>query len=158
RLELQRVQFQSDVLTAETNLRTAKIQLLILLDDRTPVDQFDVTGMFDFREDILELDELRRSALDARPDLKAAAQAIQKARTDHRLAIANGSTDPTFGGWITHNPSSNNPHDANTIGASVSIPLRIHDRNQGEKARTQIDIGRNERLYDATKAQVFGDV
>jgi cobalt-zinc-cadmium efflux system outer membrane protein len=44
------------------------------------------------------------------------------------------------------------------LGLSVSIPLRIFDRNQGEKARTQIDIGRNERLRDAAEAQVFNDV
>ena len=40
----------------------------------------------------------------------------------------------------------------------MSIPLRIFDRNQGEKARTEIDIGRNERLRDAAEAQVFSDV
>ena len=44
------------------------------------------------------------------------------------------------------------------FGISVSIPLRIFDRNQGEKARTQIDIGRNERVRDSTEAQVFSDV
>ena len=36
--------------------------------------------------------------------------------------------------------------------------MRIFDRNQGEKARTQIDIGRNERLRDATQALIFSDV
>ena len=48
RLELQRVQYESDLQTAEVNLRTAKIQMLMLLNDQTPVDQFDVTGPFDF--------------------------------------------------------------------------------------------------------------
>ena len=48
RLELQRVQYETDVQTATVNLRTAKIQLLTLLNDRTPVEQFDVTGTFDF--------------------------------------------------------------------------------------------------------------
>jgi cobalt-zinc-cadmium efflux system outer membrane protein len=158
RLELQRVQFESDVLNAETSVRTAKIQLLMLLDDRTPVDQFDVAGTFDFAENVRDLEDLRNEAMAARPDLKAAAQGVQKAKTDHQLAIANGSTDPTFSGWITHNPSFNNPFASNTLGASVSIPLRIHDRNQGEKARTEIDIGRNELLYQAAKAQVFSDV
>jgi len=38
RLELQRVQFESDFETAMVNLRTAKIQLLTLLNDRTPID------------------------------------------------------------------------------------------------------------------------
>ena len=48
RIELQRVQFESDLQTADVNLRTAKINLLTLLNDRTPIEQFDVTGTFDF--------------------------------------------------------------------------------------------------------------
>jgi outer membrane protein TolC len=38
RLELQRVQFESDFESAMVNLRTAKIQLLMLLNDRTPIE------------------------------------------------------------------------------------------------------------------------
>jgi cobalt-zinc-cadmium efflux system outer membrane protein len=158
RLELQRVQYESDVQTADVNLRTAKIQLLNLLNDRTPVEQFDVTGAFDFNDEVMPLEEFRRVALETRPDLKAAIQSIDKAQTDHKLAVANGSTDPTFSAWLTHNPSFNNPFDNNTLGASVSIPLRIFDRNQGEKLRTQEDITRNERLRDANEAQVYSDV
>jgi cobalt-zinc-cadmium efflux system outer membrane protein len=158
RLELQRVQYESDVQTADVNLRTAKIQLLALLNDRTAVDQFDVTGPFDFSEEVMPLEEFRRFALETRPDLKAAIQSIDKAETDHRLAVANGSTDPTFSAWLTHNPSFNNPFDNNTLGASVSIPLRIFDRNQGEKLRTQEDITRNQKLRDANEAQVYSDV
>jgi cobalt-zinc-cadmium efflux system outer membrane protein len=60
--------------------------------------------------------------------------------------------------WWSHNPSFANPFANETIGGSVSFPLRIFDRNQGEKARTQIDIGRNERLRDASEALVFSDV
>jgi cobalt-zinc-cadmium efflux system outer membrane protein len=158
RLQLQRVQFEADVQTAEVNLRTAKIQLLQLLNDRTPVDQFDVVGPFDFGERLQSLDDYRKVALDARPDLRAALESVDKAKTDHKLAIANGSTDPTFATWYTHNSSNNNPFGTDTLGVSVSIPLRTFDRNQGEKLRTKIDIDRNERLRAATEAQVFGDV
>jgi cobalt-zinc-cadmium efflux system outer membrane protein len=158
RLELQRVQYETDVQTAATSLRTAKIQLLALLNDRTPVETFDVTGAFDFSERLTLLEELHAVAMDARPDLRAAIQAVEKARTDHRLAMANGSTDPTFSAWITHNPSFNNPFDSNTIGVGISIPLRIFDKNQGEKARTQLDMTRTERLRAAAEAQVFSDV
>ncbi|HSY64160.1 MAG TPA: TolC family protein [Terriglobales bacterium] len=158
RLELQRVQYESDVQTAEVNLRTAKIQLLTLLNDRTPIEQFDVVGTFDFNDQLIPLDEIRKIALDARPDLKAAVESIDKAQTDHKLAVANGSTDPTWSVWYTHNSSNNNPFGINTLGVSISIPLRIFDRNQGEKLRTQIDITRNERLRDATEAGVLSDV
>lgn len=158
RLELQRVQFESDFETAMVNLRTAKIQLLTLLDERTPIEQFDVSGPFDFAEELRPLEEYRNLALEARPDLKVATQNVELAKITHTLTVANGSTDPTFAGWWTHNPSFNNPYDFNTVGFSITIPLRIFDRNQGQKALTQIDISRNERLLNADRALVFSDV
>jgi len=158
RLELQRVQYESDLQAAEQSLENAKIQLLTLLNDRTAIEQVDVTGPYDFNDQLMPRDEFRKIALDRRPDLKAAVQAVDKAQTDHRLAVANGSTDPTWGAWYTHNSSNNNPFGINTAGISVSIPVRIFDRNQGEKLRTQLDITRNERLRDAAEAQVFSDV
>jgi len=153
RLVLQRVQFETDVQTALVNLRTAKIQLLMLLNDRTPVEQFDVIGTFDFNSEVRPLQEFRDLAVQNRPDLKAAMQSVEKAQTDHKLAIANGSTDPTFGADFARNP----PIPV-YLGVNVSIPLRIFDRNQGEKLRTEQDITRNERLRDAATAQVFSDV
>jgi cobalt-zinc-cadmium efflux system outer membrane protein len=158
RLELQRVQFESDYETAVVNLRTAKIQVLMLLNDRTPIEQFDVAGSFDFADNLGPLEEFRNVALAARPDLKIAVQNVDLAKITHQLAVANGSTDPTFSVWYSHNPSFANPFANETMGGSISIPLRIFDRNQGEKARTQIDIGRNERLRDAAEAQVFNDI
>jgi outer membrane protein, heavy metal efflux system len=158
RLELQRVQYESDLQTADVDLRTAKIQLLTLLNDRTPIEQFDVVGPFDFSDQLAPRDDFRKIAMDTRPDLKAAVEAIDKAQTDHKLAVSNGSTDPTLAAWYTHNASTNNPFAYNTLGVSVSVPLRVFDRNQGEKLRTQLDITRNERLRDATEAAVLSDV
>jgi len=158
RLELQRVQFESDFQTAMVNLRTAKIQLLTLLNDRTPIDQFDITGTYDFADELMPLEDYRNAAVETRPDLKAAMQNVELAKINHQLAVANGSTDPTFSAWFSHNPSFSNPFASDTVGGSVSIPLRIFDRNQGEKARTQVDITRNERLKDATQAAVLSDV
>jgi outer membrane protein, heavy metal efflux system len=85
--------------------------------------------------------------------LRAAIQSVEKAKTDYKLAVANGSTDPTLGFDVGRNP----PIDQ-YIGFSVSIPLRIFDRNQGEQRRTQLDIDRNDRLANATRAQVLSDV
>jgi cobalt-zinc-cadmium efflux system outer membrane protein len=160
RIKLLRVQYESELQTAIVNLRTAKIQLLQLLDDRTPLDQFDVTGAFDFSEALDPLDSFRQAALAARPDLQAALETIQQSQTNHKLAISNGSTDPTYSAWYTWNSAVNNPYpiDMQTLGGSVSIPLRIFDRNQGEKKRTQIDIDRSRQASEAARAQVFSDV
>jgi cobalt-zinc-cadmium efflux system outer membrane protein len=158
RIELLRVQYEVEIQTATVNLRTAKIKLLQMLNDRTPVEQFDVNGAFDFTNELKPLEDFRQIALDARPDLRAALESAQQAQTNHKLAIANGSTDPTYSAWYTWNPSFNNPNDQQSLGLSVNIPLRIFDRNQGEKQRTLIDIGRNQQLTEATRAQIFSDV
>jgi len=153
RIALQRVQYESDYQTALVTTRTAKITLLMLLNDRTPVDRFDVAGPFEFREGTQTLEEFHTMALAARPDLLAAQLAVDKADTDHKLAVANGSTDPTFGMDFGRNP----PIPA-YMGVSVNFPVRIFDRNQGEKARTAIDVSHAERQRDAAQAQVFNDV
>ena len=158
RIELQRVQYESEIETATVNLRTAKIQLLQLLNDRTPVDQFDISGPYDFSDVIKPLEDYRQAALATRPDLQAAMQTIEQSQTNHKLAVANGSTDPTFGAWYTWNSSNNNPNGQQTLGLNVSIPLRIFDRNQGEKKRTLIDIDRSQQASETTRAQVFSDV
>ena len=98
------------------------------------------------------------AGIDARPDLHAAVLGVKQAETNNQLAEANGSTDPTIGLWFTHNGSFNNPDALNTIGASVNIPLRIFDHNQGEKLRTKIDINRNEKLRLGVETQVYSDV
>ncbi len=158
RIELLRVQYESEIETAIVNLRTAKIQLLQMLDDRSPVDQFDVTGPFDFSDALQPLQSYRDDALAARPDLQAALQTIQQSETNHKLAVSNGSTDPTYSAWYTYNSSNNNPNGVQTLGLSVSIPLRIFDKNQGEKKRALIDIDRSQQASEATRAQVFSDV
>ena len=125
----------------------------MLLNDRTPIEKFDVTGPFDYSDELRPMEEFRNIALTNRPDLKEAVQNVDLAKVNYELAVANGSTDPTFSLDVARNP----PIPA-YMGISVSIPLRIFDRNQGEKARTKIDISRNERLRDAAEAQVFNDV
>ena len=158
RIELLRVQYETEIQAAIVDLRTAKIQLLQLLNDRTPVEQFDVEGAYDFTDNLKPLEDFRQIALDERPDLRAALESIQQAQTIHKLSIVNGSADPTLGTWYSYNPAFNNLFGRYTIGASVSIPLRIFDRNQGEKQRTQIDIGRDQLLSESVRAGVFSDV
>jgi len=158
RLELQRLQYESDLQAALVNLRTTKINLLALLDERRPLDSFDVDGTYDFSDDLLPLVDFRQDALNTRPDLRAALLTVKQAETNYKLAEANGSTDPTLSAWYTHNASDNNPFGTNTLGVSVSVPLRIFDRNQGEKLRTKIDTQRNEKLRQGVETQVYSDV
>ena len=153
RIELMRVQYESDLETAVVNLRQAKIMLLQLLNDKTPVEKFDLKGNFDFNDALEPVEHFQHIAVQVRPDLRAAYESVTQAYTNHRLAIANGSTDPT----VSVDGGSNPPLGP-YVGVGVNFPLRIFDRNQGEKLRTQIDIERNLREQDVANAQVFSDV
>ncbi len=153
RIALQRAQYQSDYVTSQVNLRTAKIALLMLLNDRTPVEKFDVTGSYEFHDKLMALEEFRQLALAARPDLKAAFETNAQAQTNYKLAIANGSSDPTFSFDIGRNPPL-----PSYIGFGVSFDLRIFDKNQGEKLRTKLDVDKTNKARMAAEAQVFSDV
>lgn len=153
RLEIQRAQYQSDLATSEVNLRTAKIDMLQFLHVPIAVDRLDLAAKFDFSDTTVSLQELRDMAVAQRPDLREAEQGLDRARTDYKLARANGTADPTWSADIGRQPPL-------TIyaGVSLSIPLRIFDRNQGEKLHTQIDIGRNRELVDSQTDTVYHDV
>jgi outer membrane protein, heavy metal efflux system len=152
RVELQRSQFEGDYQNALVSLRQAKLDLLNLMSDKTPVDKFDVVGDFAFRDTVPKLDEVRRAALSSRPDIESARTVVSKAEADHKLAWANGSTDPTVGLEYQRTQA------VNTLGINVQIPLRIFDRNQGEKQRTQIEIDRTGRLLEALQSTALRDV
>ena len=152
RVELQRVQLESDYQNALVSLRQAKLDLLALMNEKSSADQFDVAGEFDFHDKLPELAEVRQQALLIRPDLQSAETIVQKAQVDHKLAWANGSTDPTVG--LEYQRTG----PFNTLGIDFTIPLRIFDRNQGEKQRTQIEMDRTLRLREAVMAGVLRDV
>jgi cobalt-zinc-cadmium efflux system outer membrane protein len=152
RVELQRVQFESDYQNALVSLRQAKLDLLALMNEKSPADQFDVAGEFDFHDSLPDLAEVRQVALSIRPDLQSANTIVQKAKVDHKLAWANGSTDPTVGLEYQRTGSFN------TLGIDFAIPLRIFDRNQGEKQRSQIEMDRTLRLHESVMTGVLRDV
>jgi outer membrane protein TolC len=54
----------------------------------------DVTGRYDFSEELRPLEEYQNIALAARPDLKAAEQNVDLAKITYKLTVANGSADP----------------------------------------------------------------
>jgi len=153
KIKLQLLQFQQDVQQARLAKVEALSDLRQLLGYESVPGDYDVAGAFDYQPLTVALGDLQAKALDNRPDLKAAIESVDKAQTDYKLAQANGSTDPTVSFDVGRNP----PIDF-YFGLDVSIPLRIFDRNQGEKLRTKLDITRNEKLRDAAEAQVFNDV
>jgi cobalt-zinc-cadmium efflux system outer membrane protein len=100
----------------------------------------------------LALPDLVEKALASRPDYLAARDTVSKAQSDVRLADASGTTDVAIGSEYKRNGIDN------TIGFTVSFPLRIFDRNQGEKLRTRREFDASRFTESATRTAVLSDV
>lgn len=152
RVELQLAGFESDFDNAQLTLRQASIALQTLIGVAAPQADFAITGTLDPPPVTVTLEELRTSALANRPDLKAADAQVKVNEAAVRLAIANGTADPTIQTEYERSGS------ANTFGASINIPLRIFDRNQGERQRAAYELESSRLSETAARNQVLSDV
>lgn len=169
KIELQMLQFQSDLDDATLALKTAKATLRALVGPPNLPQEFAIEG--DLRAVPLEkpLSELQQLALANRPDLKSAETGRDKALADLRLAKANRWPDPTIGNSFLHTgteipgPSWFQPfypknNVSNAMGLGISIPIPLFNRNQGEVARTRSEQRRVDFLAQAARNQVLQDV
>ena len=152
RLDLQLGQFESDYENATASLRENSDQLQQLLGVERPSQDFKISGDLVPPAFDRSLDAIVADALAHRPDYLAAAATVNATAADHRLAVANGTTDPTLGVEYERTASFN------SVGFQASVTLRIFDRNQGEKARTAFEADSSRYTLDATRAQVVSDV
>ena len=152
RLDLQLGSFESDESNDIVNLRQASDQLQTLIGIATPGSDFDVTG--DIIPPVITQtqDALVQAGLANRPDYAGAKFGVAAAEANARLAIANGTTDPTLEAEYDRSGTEN------SAGFSVNIPLRLFDRNQGNKqtARFQADASQFTQL--AARNQVVSDI
>ena len=152
RLDLQLAQFESDESSAENNLVQASDQLQTLLGIGQPSRSFDVSGDLVPPPLSTNLTELEQKALAARPDYQAAQAAVRVADANVKLAYANGTTDPTLEGEYDRSGVDS------SAGFSVNIPLRIFDRNQGNKDTTKYLAQASRFGQVAAQNQVYSDV
>ncbi len=152
RLDLQLSQFESDETSAELNLKQSSYQLQTLIGFERVADNFDIAGELMPPPVTSTLTDFEQKALAARPDYKASQDAIRVADAGVKLAYANGTTDPTLEGEYDRVGTYN------SAGFNLSIPLRIFDRNQGNK-ETAKDVAQASRFSEmAARAQVYSDV
>lgn len=152
RLDLQLAQFESDESSAEMNLVQASDQLQTLMGIGQPSRTFDVAGDLVPPAISTSLKDLEQKALAARPDYQAAQAAVRVADANVKLAYANGTTDPTLEGEYDRAGTYN------SAGFSINIPLRIFDRNQGNKDTSKY-LAQSSRFSEvAAQNQVYSDV
>ena len=95
RIELEMLQFQTDLDDATLELKTAKATLRGLLGPGSLPEDFEIQGELKAVPFDKDLPELEKLALQDRPDLKSAETGRLKASADLRLAQANRWPDPT---------------------------------------------------------------
>jgi len=152
RIDLQLAEFEADSNAARLNLIQASDQLQSLLGMAKPTAAFDITGSLDPPALTQTMEQMEQSALAARPDYLATLQSVRMAEASIRLADAEGTTDPTLGGEYERTATYN------SAGFQVSIPLRVFDRNQGEKERTRYEAQASHFAEMAARNQVINDV
>jgi cobalt-zinc-cadmium efflux system outer membrane protein len=152
RIDLQQAQFEADSDNALLALQQASAQLQTLLGSDRPVPDFDITGTLDVPGIPLTQAEAENQALASRPDYLAAKQGLTAAEANAKLAVAEGTADPTLGTEYDRNGIDN------SFGVNLSIPLRIFDRNQGEKQRTRNEVDSSRSVVTAARNQVVSDV
>lgn len=152
KIDLQLLQFQNDLAQAELATVQALSDLRNLLGYESVPAAYDVAGVFDYSPLQGKLEDFQAKALQTRPDFHAAQQGVTSANSQYMLAKANGKQDVTVQANYSH---------VNAINAAsflVSVPLAIHNRNQGEIARTQFAITQSQQQEAAANNQVLTDV
>jgi outer membrane protein, heavy metal efflux system len=152
RLDLQMAQFESDESSAQMNLGQTRDQLQTLLGYDQPKPNFDIVGEIVPPVVTNTLTGIEQTALANRPDYQTASAAVRVADANVKLAYANGTTDPTLEGEYDRGGT------LNSFGFSVSIPVRIFDRNQGNKDTSKY-LAQGSRFSEiAARNQVYSDV
>ena len=152
RLDLQLGSLESDEANGQIALRQASVQLQTLMGVANPTADFDILG--DIVPPLIPQTEaaLQQAALDNRPDLSAARFAVEAAQANARLALANGTADPTLETEFERNGTDN------SVGFSISIPLRLFDKNQGNKDTAFFQADASRFTLVAARDQVVSDV
>jgi cobalt-zinc-cadmium efflux system outer membrane protein len=153
KLSLQKLQFEQDVSAAQLSLIQAKASLRQFLGYQSVAENFDVTGELAHKKHIMQLEELQKQALANRPDLQAAHSGVTLANDTVSLSYANKVKDWTWSGDYT-----NQNFGINGVGLSLSFDLPVHDRNQGEIARSKAAVTQAKETESSTQVGVLTDV
>ncbi len=152
KIQLQLLQFQTDVSQAELSKVQALVGLRQYLGYQSVPEDYDVSGDFDYKPVTMKLEDLQAKALQSRPDFRAAVQGVAAAKSQYELARANGKRDVTGSATYAHTGG------LSTLDLSAGWELPFFDRNQGEIARTNYAINQAQELELAASDQVMTDV
>ena len=152
RISLQKLQFEQDVSAAQLNLIQAKAALRQLMGFESLAEDFEVDGALAFVPAVVDLEDLKRQALESRPDVQAASAGVTLARDTVALEFGNRAQD------LDGNLSYSHSGPGNTVGFGAAINLPVHDRNQGNIAHSQIAVRQAVEAEAAVRFAAVTDV
>jgi len=152
RILLQKLQFEQDVTSGELALVQAKAALRQSVGFDGLAQEFDVDGDLAFARYTVTLDDLKREALAARPDLLGAQSGLKLAEDTQALEFSNKARD--FTGGLEYDRDG----PLNALGFSFSFELPFHDRNQGNIARSKLAVRQAAETQAAATSTVLTDV
>ena len=152
KISLQKLQFEQDQSAAEIGVILARAALRQNVGYESLTDDFEVAGALVYQKFTVTLDDLKRDALLARPDWRAAQSGVALAKHTQELALANRPRDIT--GGLEYDRAG----PLNAIGFTVSVDLPFHDRNQGNIARAKVGIAQATELQEFARSTVVTDV
>ena len=123
--------------------------------------RLEIRGSIDVQAPSLPpMDELRRVALDERPDIVAFRLGVARAHADVRLAKANAYSD-IYVLWQPYTFQDNSPYglkSATSWALGVTVPLPIYNRNQGGILRAKMNVDQSSMQLADVERQVLIDI
>ena len=152
------LQFQNVVRQAELRLRLASTRLQTLMGRTALSPTFDAIG--DLRREGARpgVDDLRRQALELRPDYLALKRDQARSVADLRLQIAQGKVDYTVGTMFHRQYGSGTVAPGSAMGFFFSAPLPVFNRNQGEIERARREQQQIQARIKALEADIANQV
>ncbi len=152
KIQLQTLQFQTDVATAKIALVQSLNSLRQLMGFDSVPRNYDIAGSLAVEPLKVSLEDLHAKALILRPDLQVAQRGVAAAQSQIGLAKADAKQDLSATFNYGHVNASN-------VGAFYfSIPMPIFNRNQGEVARNYFALTQAQFQEKAAEQQVLTDV
>ena len=152
KISLQKLQFEQDLSAAEVGLVQARANLRQLVGFETVAEDFDAAGELAYASHPLDLEDLKRQALETRPDLQSAQSSVAAAQKSLTLEKSNRARDVTGELDYTHTGPQN------VFGVLGSFDLPIRDRNQGNIAKAEVTVRQATESQLAARYLVLTDV
>lgn len=157
KVELEAMKQQNDLADAVAVERSAVAELLARVGPEAPPAVV-VSGDLAQRPLSFEPGRLTVRARERRPDLRAARARADAARGGLALAEAQAIPDVTLGAGYTRSRAVAAGENPATLGVTLSVPLPLFNRNQGEIQKARVEADRAARASAALDARVAQDV